>query len=632
MSNISESYEIEDIIKKLESITFQDSGTYLIPLDFPTIQEAIDTLSCSVNQNGKHIEIRIQSGHQLTHGLSLYNGDYARFMITSEDNIVELSSSFQPVFFKEFPISGISENDPVCFAFYNCRTPILNCLFDIGGQNLYGWYALMGCETIVGEGAGCVNGLRNMECRASRIYARASIWSNAKSWCGRITSSSIADISASEFNQGQSEGSLTEANLLISRGSTGNGQFLKANNGGGTGVSVRRSSFNVEDAEIINNAYRGLDRGRCSTISARRATITDNQFQDIGAQAGSGVIFLDDAIFNTIDIPLNTITNGGIAFKADAPDGTTLSESSANNGVSAVTNPYRNLVKASENSSSSGSYSVCLASSSSNANGAGVAVVASLRGEALSSRSGVIACQDSRTEGAATTSAIIASRRVVNGIAGTLALGWASSGNPSSANRTIEFKANGGNINISGTLTPGVNFSDFAELFENGEGYEIDAGHIVTMHNGKVYIAKDGDDISGVVSHTAALLAGDTPFCWQGRYLTDEFGRHIYEEISDPDFEGDGKAPLIKSPKQNPRWNPDIAQIPRSQRPNEYTPVGLVGQVFVRVDQHVGMNDSVSSVGGVSPVKTGLQCMAITQPFDTAKGYAIARCLINVNV
>ncbi|KPQ05526.1 MAG: hypothetical protein HLUCCA12_14735 [Rhodobacteraceae bacterium HLUCCA12] len=45
--------------------------------------------------------------------------------------------------------------------------------------------------------------------------------------------------------------------------------------------------------------------------------------------------------------------------------------------------------------------------------------------------------------------------------------------------------------------------------------------------------------------------------------------------------------------------------------------------------------DRLAAVGGLgvtSTERTGLRCMTITQAYDAAKGYAIARCLVNVRV
>ena len=192
-----------------------------------------------------------------------------------------------------------------------------------------------------------------------------------------------------------------------------------------------------------------------------------------------------------------------------------------------------------------------------------------------------------------------------------------------------------GDVQIAGSLSSSHNFSDFAEMFANATGTEIPPGTIVTETGGAVRPADPGDEIAGVVSATAVVTAGDTPFAWQGRYLSDEWGRPLYDEVPDPDHGGEGEAPLIRVRRENPAYDPSRPQVPRSQRPDEWTRVGLLGQVFTRVGGDVRPGDRLAAAGGIgvpSTARTGLRCMTITQPHDPDLAYAIARCLVNVRV
>jgi hypothetical protein len=93
---------------------------------------------------------------------------------------------------------------------------------------------------------------------------------------------------------------------------------------------------------------------------------------------------------------------------------------------------------------------------------------------------------------------------------------------------------------------------------------------------------------------------------------------------------------MISVPKECAEWDDNLPQTPRSESPDEWTPVALLGQVFVRVSQDVKDGDKIKpSNGGIgitSSHKTGLKCMKITTPYDEEKGYAVAKCLINVQV
>ncbi len=94
-----------------------------------------------------------------------------------------------------------------------------------------------------------------------------------------------------------------------------------------------------------------------------------------------------------------------------------------------------------------------------------------------------------------------------------------------------------------------------------------------------------------------------------------------------------------RGPKRNPDYDPKRTHVPRAQRPDEYTCVGLLGQLRVAVDASVREGDDVVAGGaGVgsrwsfdSP-GTGrgatIECMEIVMAFDEAKGYAVALCLV----
>ena len=56
---------------------------------------------------------------------------------------------------------------------------------------------------------------------------------------------------------------------------------------------------------------------------------------------------------------------------------------------------------------------------------------------------------------------------------------------------------------------------------------------IVALDGDKIYPAGPDDEILGVISGTAAVI-GDNPECdWQGRFLVDNYGREIMEEVEE---------------------------------------------------------------------------------------------------
>ena len=212
------------------------------------------------------------------------------------------------------------------------------------------------------------------------------------------------------------------------------------------------------------------------------------------------------------------------------------------------------------------------------------------------------------------------------------------SGTASTANRTIQLLSSSGDIYIAGQVNSGATFSDFAELFPNATGAEIAPGTLLAFDTAGdgVRPADDGEDICGVVSHTAAMLAGDTPFCWAGRYEKDTWGRRIFEEVpAERASEGKGasEAVMERRLKESPQWNPELPQVPRSERPGEWTPVGLLGQVHVRTGEEVSPGDRLKAIGGKgfkSVDRTGVKVLRVEKTFDGDHG--VAYCLINVRV
>lgn len=89
-----------------------------------------------------------------------------------------------------------------------------------------------------------------------------------------------------------------------------------------------------------------------------------------------------------------------------------------------------------------------------------------------------------------------------------------------------------GDLAIGGSLIQ--NASDYAECFEWDDGNkdkEDRIGYIVTLEGNKIRLADSTDDILGIISGTAGIIGNAAELDWKDRYLTDEYGRIIYDEI-----------------------------------------------------------------------------------------------------
>ncbi|MCY9334127.1 peptidase G2 [Bacillus spizizenii] len=249
---------------------------------------------------------------------------------------------------------------------------------------------------------------------------------------------------------------------------------------------------------------------------------------------------------------------------------------------------------------------------------AGVAGGATTEG----SRNGVMFSWNSHTKGESGSSVVIASKNVINTKEYTVGLGHGD-GDPSEANKKIEFDAMRGRVRATGAIESASNLQDFAEYFESVDGEKIDASYLVTLEGDKIRKAHSGDKILGVVSKTAGLVLGGAAFYWNDRYLRDEFGELIYRDIYE-----DGH--LVTVPAENLDYDPTVEYTPREER-DEWHVIGLIGQVLVRIDSTVEVGDSVTAIDGVATKAESNgygTVMKIKTPYDAEKGYGVAQMIV----
>ncbi|WP_412094900.1 peptidase G2 autoproteolytic cleavage domain-containing protein [Bacillus atrophaeus] len=250
---------------------------------------------------------------------------------------------------------------------------------------------------------------------------------------------------------------------------------------------------------------------------------------------------------------------------------------------------------------------------------AGVAGGATTEG----SRNGVLFSWNSHTTGEGASAVVMCSKNVKNNKSYALVMGHGE-GSPSEANKKIELNAKDGTIRSTGPIESVSNLKDLAEYFESADGKKIEASYLVALEGDKIRKADKGDKILGVVSKTAGLVLGGAAFYWNDRYLRDEFGGIVTREIYD-----DGE--IISVPAENPNYDPTMEYTPREER-EEWHVIGLLGQVFVKIDETVEVGGSVSAVNGIATKATEAgygTVMAITTPYDSTKGYGVAQMIVS---
>ena len=174
---------------------------------------------------------------------------------------------------------------------------------------------------------------------------------------------------------------------------------------------------------------------------------------------------------------------------------------------------------------------------------------------------------------------------------------------------------NGQGFFKGGATTEGADYAEFFEWLDGNPDNEDRVGLLVTLDGEKIKLASAGDEVLGIISGTAAVL-GDNYECeWNGKYLTDDFGRVIYdlveefideehvelkevekevideetketktvievEEVKTTEKKSTG---FWKHPRLNPNYNPEQAYVNRADRP-EWDAVGMLGKLYVRDD------------------------------------------------
>ena len=261
--------ELNGVKSQLEDMKKENTITFRIPSDFATLQEALDTNSLSVRKQGVNIELLIESGHKLTKGLKVKNGDYSNFYIKSVDDIVYLSDDFGGVGYEPtdegFDVVQ-SENDNLIYGI-NCAMPVLSCVIDMENKHGTGYYGT-GCTGVITMGCGVINaGRRGCECYTSKFVAKKTMWNGSNMEGFRMQHGSTATamgISADDCcKSGQGE-----ASIYISKGCVGNFREGHALRSGTMGLKVRRSRADVERTDFSNATTVGIKAEGNANISA----------------------------------------------------------------------------------------------------------------------------------------------------------------------------------------------------------------------------------------------------------------------------------------------------------------------------------------------------------------------------
>ncbi|QSR44930.1 phage tail protein [Aeromonas dhakensis] len=274
--------------------------TKLIPSDYPTLQDAVDALQkLYVMGNGVAIELRIEAGHKLTHGLLVQDGDFSKFIITSVDSMVKLSTSFIGVDTIDGPKANSSNG---IITGMRARMPILSCIIDADGKAKNGYFAFM-------SSTGWLNRPPSVSGESPESPPIAGV------------------INCAYFNIRAREGSTVYAENTVGYGAGINGyyanrvgtihaEFSDAHGCGQSGFIANRVSKIVADSGNATGCKVGVQALRSSTISAELADATGCKigfFSSYGCTITASQSKADNAVF---EAGLEYSGSGYVAIRA----------------------------------------------------------------------------------------------------------------------------------------------------------------------------------------------------------------------------------------------------------------------------------------------------------------------------
>lgn len=177
-----------------------------------------------------------------------------------------------------------------------------------------------------------------------------------------------------------------------------------------------------------------------------------------------------------------------------------------------------------------------------------------------------------------------------------------------------------GNLTLAGAVTSaGADYAEFFEWLDGNTSAEDRVGFIVALDGDKIKLAGAEDDVLGIVSATATVLGDNAEWHWNKRYLTDDFGRTIYEDrqvIHEAAYNDAGElvaeewTEVVHAPVINPAYDPAQPYINRRNRP-EWAAVGMMGKLFVRDDGTAKVNGYVTAADGIATASTSRTNMRV---------------------
>lgn len=158
-------------------------------------------------------------------------------------------------------------------------------------------------------------------------------------------------------------------------------------------------------------------------------------------------------------------------------------------------------------------------------------------------------------------------------------------------------------LDISASQRITINGAGLTELFEWEDGNQFNEdriGKFVTLSGNLIRVASVDDEYILGIMDPNPYIVGDAPIEWPNKYITDVFGRIVYEDLFvEGELDDDGNEIVSghfeKVPKLNPDYDETRKYIRRQHRP-EYAAITSKGKV-VMIDDGTCVPGKFATVG-----------------------------------
>lgn len=298
-----------------------------IPSHFGTLQEAFDGTAHIVVHPGDQIVLNIETGHELTAGARLDDGEFGHYRIVAEDEVVELDPYFEGVSNSDFDSAVIFQSTDNLIVGNNSRMPTLACLIDMASPHdesrLGNGIHIVNSTMTIESGCGVQNaGICGIYHQTCQVYAISSDFSGAGGEGVRCQQASGATYQSAVLDNCQADPTVTAASsgaaLFVSRGSHLHFTLGSCTGSGGVGVEVHRAFLSATDADFSGAAgdggrfqlgshvaasgadfsgagARGVQVTQGSIVSLRGADLTGTTGASLRMNLGGGTVFLSGA-------------------------------------------------------------------------------------------------------------------------------------------------------------------------------------------------------------------------------------------------------------------------------------------------------------------------------------------------